>query len=173
MDFTTIIDADLTALLGEVYAEVQRRQALTDAPKQVVDAQTAYLTARDQPTTAPKTKVTDWPKYVPPTGAHDSYPYGYVVRDANKLWSASRTDKASSTYQPSITPAEWTDVTYDLLPELKPAGTLAWSATTDYKVGDQVTHNSSTWECLLAHGKEQQGAWEPSAATPTIWKKVN
>ena len=90
----------------------------------------------------------------------------------DKLWSVSSTDKTLSSHQPSTTPTEWTDVTYDLLPDLKPTCTPAWSASANYPVGDQVIHNGTTWQCLLAHGAEQQGAWEPSASTPTIWKKV-
>ena len=173
MDFASYTGSALQALLGETYAEVQRRAALAQAASKIRQVQADYLTARDPATipTEQRTKVAEWPAFKQPVGAHDAYPYGWVISESGKLYKANRADKAPSSQVPSTVPTEWVDVTYDLLPALKPpADTIAaWSATATYKVGGKVTRNGRIWQCLLAHGAEQQGNWAPSAYTPTIW----
>lgn len=44
-----------------------------------------------------------------------------------------------------------------------------WSAQASYAVGDVVDRDGRYYRCLVAHGAERQGTWEPGPATPTIW----
>jgi len=51
----------------------------------------------------------------------------------------------------------------------------AWSADATYSVGDLVSDGGSTWSCLIAHGPERQGTWEPNAQTAAagVWALVS
>ncbi|MER7004039.1 lytic polysaccharide monooxygenase [Dactylosporangium sp. NPDC000555] len=50
-----------------------------------------------------------------------------------------------------------------------PAGTTTWAAGTAYKVGDRVTYNGVTYQCLQAHTAIP--GWEPPNVQ-ALWKRV-
>ena len=178
-DDLSVLDPDSAqTLLAQIDDHIEplwavraRVEQIAQAPAKAADLATTYLDARDgaQPTEG---AVADWPTYRPPTGAHDAYPAGRVIRWTDgRLYRAVRSSVAHS---PAEYPADWTDVTDELTgtapPDPAPSAP-AWSATATYHVGDLVSKGGQTYRCLIAHGAEQQGTWPPGAAW-TVWELV-
>ncbi len=171
-DWTAI--ADPSALRTQVDAAMvmlgQARLRLTTLiyiPAQVEQASATYLDARDgtQPDTG---QAGDWPPYRQPTGAHDAYPTGRVIRwNDGRLYRAARSGVAHS---PAEYPADWTDVTAELTGVDPPDTPTAaeWSITTAYGVDDLVTYEGLVYRCIRAHGTEYQGTWRPPATG--VWE---
>ena len=115
----------------------------------------------------------DVPEWSQPTGAHNAYKPGALVRWDGKVWRNRTT--AWLAHSPADYPAGWELV---LDPGVTDPGAggdggtgdgyPAWSADATYAVGDRVTHNGHAWECKVAHGAEYQGTWAPGIA-PTVW----
>ena len=173
-DWTAI--ADPSALRTQVDAAMvtlgQARLRLTtliDIPAQVAEISSAYLNARDgiPPDTG---QASDWPAYRQPTGAHDAYPAGRVIRwNDGRLCRAARSGVAHS---PAEYPADWTDVTDELTGVAPPETPTAepWSASASYAVGDLVSRGGVVYRCLIAHGAEYAGTWGPPATG--VWELV-
>ena len=175
-DWTAI--ADPSALRTQVDAAMvtlgQARLRLTtliDIPAQVAEIGAAYLNARDgiPPDIG---QASDWPAYRQPTGAHDAYPAGRVIRwTDDRLYRAVR---SGVVHTPAEYPPDWSDVTEALVgtapPDPAPSAP-AWLATATYRVGDLVSKGGQIYRCLIAHGAEQQGTWPPGAAW-TVWGLV-
>ena len=146
-----------------------RLTTLIETPAQVEQASATYLDARDgtQPDTG---QAGDWPPYRQPTGAHDAYPTGRVIRWTDgRLYRAVRLGVAHS---PAEYPADWTDVTDDLTGVDPPDTPTAaeWSAAASYAPGDLVSRGGIVYRCLIAHGAEYAGTWGPPATG--VWELV-
>lgn len=146
-----------------------RLTTLIDIPAQVAEISSAYLNARDgiPPDTG---QASDWPAYRQPTGAHDAYPAGRVIRwNDGRLCRAVRSGVAHS---PAEYPADWTDVTDELTGVDPPETPTAepWSASASYAVGDLVSRGGVVYRCLIAHGAEYAGTWGPPATG--VWELV-
>ena len=156
---------DIDGLLTAVLPVRTRCATLTETPAQVAEISSAYLDARDgtQPDAG---QAGDWPPYRQPTGAHDAYPAGRVIRWTDgRLYRAVRSGVAHS-------PADWTDVT-DKLTGVAPPDTptaAEWSAAASYAVGDLVSRGGIVYRCLIAHGAEYAGTWGPPATG--VWESV-
>ena len=72
--------------------------------------------------------------------------------------------------QSHMTLESWTPPnTLGVLWQTQAPQTSEWTAGVAYKVGDKVTYNGSTYECLQAH--TSISTWYPSAV-PALWKKL-
>ena len=147
-----------------------RLTTLIDIPAQVAEISAAYLNARDgiPPDIG---QASDWPAYRQPTGAHDAYPAGRVIRWTDgRLYRAVRSGVAHS---PAEYPADWTDVTAELTGVDPPETPTAepWSASASYAVGDLVSRGGVVYRCLIAHGAEYAGTWGPPATG--VWEMIS
>ena len=165
MDLTTLTDAEARDLLARVYAEVQRRDAIAQAPAQAEALAAIYAAAIDRK---------DGDPYQPVTGAHDAYPPGSIVEGNAGEYHRST---AWASHAPGTTGAPWERVWADgdgwtTTPPATGPTASPWSATTTYTVGARCTKDGRVWECLVAHGPERQGTWAPGPATPTVWRDI-
>lgn len=176
-DDLTDLPAEAAVTLGDEISRVitqlldvqSRLTVLTTAAAAVEALQSEYLDARDgtQPDTG---QASDWPAYRQPTGAHDAYPAGRVIRwNDGHLYRAARSGVAHS---PAEHPADWTDVTDELTGVDPPETPTAaeWSAAASYAVGDLVSRGGVVYRCLIAHGAEYAGTWGPPATG--VWELV-
>lgn len=164
-DITTLSDDDLDDLWRAVVVEQERRRILATAPQQ------ADALARQWADASGRSDGDEWQQ---PLGAHDAYPAGAVVVLDGQAY---RNDHAGvNPWKPGDVGAPWTPVWPDgdkwttTPPAPAGGGAAAWLSGVAYKVGDMVTHDGATWECVLAHTSDD--GWKPSAATYTVWKKV-
>lgn len=150
-----VLDGHLGAL-GEIR---DRLRVLVDAPSRVVAEQAAFLDARDGAEPAPGAGIVAWPEYRQPTGAHDAYPGGRVVRWLDRLYRSSRDGVAHSPYAGAE-------------PEPPPVASRGeWDPTATYAIGDTVTRDGVMYRCRVPHGAEYQGTWAPGAAW-AVWELV-
>lgn len=94
IDLTTLTDAEARDLLAAVYAEVQRRDTLTQAPAQAEALAATYAAAIGRK---------DGDPYQPVTGAHDAYPPGSIVSEDGEYYRAT----AWASHAPGTTGAPW------------------------------------------------------------------
>jgi hypothetical protein len=164
-DLTALTDDEARDLLARVYADVQRRDALAQAPAQAEALAATYAAAIGRK---------DGDPYQPVTGAHDAYPPGSIVSEDGEYYRAT----AWASHAPGTTGAPWERVWangdgWTATPPAPTAPTVApWSATAAYSVGNRCTKDGRVWECLVAHGAEYQGTWAPGPATPTVWRDI-
>lgn len=157
---------EITAALVPIHAALEALRVIATAPRVVEEAAAAYLDARDGTEPDPAAaEPGDYPPYWQPSGAHDAYPAGRIIRDADgQLWEARRSGVA---HPPAEAPEEWArvwlvDGTISLTPPETPTPAWpAWDAATAYRRGDEavmVTHKGRLWE--LVHTNADPG-WEP------------
>ena len=79
-DLAALNDADLDALRLAVLLEQERRNLLVQAPAAAVELATRYAAAIGRKEGDP---------YQPVTGAHDSYPPGFIVSDGGNHYRAT------------------------------------------------------------------------------------
>ena len=79
MDLTALTDDEARDLLDAVYADVQRRTTLANAPARAEALATAYAAAIGRK---------DGDPWVQPTGAHDAYAKGITVTHGGKTWES-------------------------------------------------------------------------------------
>lgn len=134
-------DEDLIALYWACLAEQERRRRLIDLPAQVEQMTRQYLDARDgtHPTEQAETlaDVAARPVWVQPTGAHDSYPAGWIVKHGGVL------------YQSLIAANVWE-------PGGKGVSAGLWKTVTD--AGDPPTTSH-----IPANGTQVQTGWDRGA----------
>ena len=156
MDLTTLTDAEVRDLLGRVYTEVQRRDAIAQASAQAEALAATYAAAIGRKPGDP---------YQPVTGAHDAYPPGSIVSDGGNHYRAT----AWASHAPGTTGAPWERVWADGdgWTTTPPAGTPIpeWDAAVAYRPPAVVTHKGKTWD--LAHTNSDPG-WEPGVV-PGVW----
>ena len=91
----TLTDAEARDLLAAVYAEVQRRDTLAQAPAQAEALAATYAAAIGRK---------DGDPYQPVTGAHDAYPPGSIVEGNAGEYHRST---AWASHAPGTTGAPW------------------------------------------------------------------
>ena len=162
-------DEDLIALYWACLAEQERRRRLIDLPAQVEQMTRQYLDARDgtQPTEQAETiaDAAAWPAWVQPTGAHDSYPAGWIVKHGGVLY---RSLIAANVWEPGgegVPAGLWETVTDAGDPPTTPDAP-EWAAGTAYTVGGTVTYGGQVYRCVQAHTASV--GWKPSRV-PALW----
>lgn len=169
-DEATALKIALDQHIGPLVVARKRVAAIADISGRLAAIAGDYLDARDGPQPL-SGKVADWPAWRQPTGAHDAYPSGRVIRWTDgHLYRATR---SGVVHTPAESITDWADVTDELAGTTPPPTPEAdpWDATATYKYGALVAHNGKTWRCISAHGPEQQGQWKPGAAW-TVWELV-
>ena len=78
-DLTALTDDEARDLLGRVYAEVQRRDAIANAPAQAEALSATYAAAIGR---------NDGDPWTQPSGAHDAYAKGITVTHGGKTWES-------------------------------------------------------------------------------------
>lgn len=169
IDLTTLTDAEARDLLARVYADVQRRDAITQAPAQAEALAATYAAAIGRK---------DGDPYQPVTGAHDAYPPGSIVEGNAGEYHRST---AWASHAPGTTGAPWERVWPDGTgwTTTPPAtGPLAWAvgisavgpADPDGKPQTVVSHEGRLWRCKVTH--VTHSGWVPSAATYAVWTDI-
>lgn len=167
-DLTTLTDAEARDLLGRVYAEVQRRDAIAQAPAQAEALAATYAAAIGRK---------DGDPYQPVVGAHDAYPPGSVVSADGDHWRAT----AWASHAPGTQGAPWERVWPDgddWTTTPPDAGPLAWAVgisavgpdDPDGKPQTVVSHEGRLWRCKTTHVTHE--GWEPSAAAHAVWTDI-
>jgi len=150
MPLTDMTDADLTALLGDVYLESERRAALRAAPAVIEQAAAEWRAASGR---------RDGDPYVAPTGYHDAYELDATVTHDGLRWRATRD---GATGVPGASP-DWRQVAEEgqALPWVQP------HAGSEYPAGAVVTHKGRRWRNDLG----RPNGWEPGA-TGASWTDI-
>ena len=148
MDLTTLTDAEARDILARVYAEVQRRDTLANAPAQAEALAATYAAAIGRKDGDPWTQ---------PTGAHNAYQFGAVVTDAGKTWISLI---PANVWRPGV--SGWR--------EQVAQGYPAWVQPTGghdaYKMGDRVRFEGADYESTI-----NGNSWSPTAY-PAGWRKL-
>ena len=148
IDLTTLTDAEARDLLARVYAEVQRRATLANAPAQAEQISRAWADASGRKDGDPWTQ---------PTGGHDAYPLGAVVTDAGKMWISLI---PANVWRPGV--SGWREQVAQGYPVwVQPTG-----GHDAYKVGDRVSFEGGDYESTIAGN-----VWSPTAY-PAGWRKL-
>jgi chitinase len=109
--------------------------------------------------TWPAGVIPDWSQ---PQGSHDAYPAGFEVYHVptDRIWVS---DIDANVWEPNSAADTWTlrDDQEPLEPD-----TDEWQAGTAYTVGDLVTYQETTYECLQAHTAIV--GWQPPNV-PALW----
>lgn len=159
VDLSTYTLDELAALASQVRDEQAKRATIANAPQQISAINSKVLAAQG---------VSDGSAWVQPTDASNAYPIGWTVTYNGKTWQ-SRIAANTTTPGDPADPQNyrwWQDMT----PPPPTTGTPAWSgAGVAYAIGDKVTYNGSTYQCLQAH--TSQPDWTPDA-TPALWQLV-
>lgn len=151
IDYTTLTDLEVAQLKAEASLEEQRRVRVALAPAQAEAVAVSYL--QD----VGRTDGADW---VQPEGAHDCYPLGYTVHKDGILWESLI---PANVTVPGTDPRWWKDLTTVFEDGVWYPNSIV------YNVGDVVTYNGTSYECLQAH--TSQAGWEPSIV-PALWKDL-
>ena len=149
MDLTTLTDAEARDLLARAYAEVQRRDAIANAPAQAEALAATYAAAIGRKDGNPWTQ---------PQGAHDAYAKDITVTHGGKTWE-SRTP--NNVWEPGV--SGWREKTT--------AGTVAdfvqpTGAHDAYAKGARVRFYGKVYE-----SKVDGNAYSPSAYPPN-WRLI-
>ena len=172
-DWTAVADpaglrTEIDAAMSTLGQARLRLTTLIDTPAAVEQISATYLDARDG--TPPDTgQARDWPAYRQPTGAHDAYPAGRVIRWTDgRLYRAVRLGVAHS---PAEYPADWTDVTDKLTgvdpPEAPVVTADPWSPDMAYAAGVEVSFGGHTYRSKVPIAAGQYGAMTPD--NPVLW----
>lgn len=149
-ELRALTDTDLQHLLGEVYAEVQRRQTLAAAPAEAEALAHRYAEAIGRE---------DGDEWAAPSGAHNAYPQGAIVTHDGKQWESLT---PANVWAPGI--SGWRELTADDGP---PPEWVAPSGAHDaYGTGDRVTYQGDTYESLI-----DGNVWSPDS-NPAGWEKI-
>ena len=161
MDLTTLTDDEARDLLARVYADVQRRDAIAQAPAQAEALAATYAAAIGRK---------DGDPYQPVTGAHDAYPPGAVVSDGGDYYRAT----GWASHAPGTTGAPWERVWADgdgWTTTPPAAGPLVWAVGISAVAGETVvSHEGRLWRCEVTH--VTHAGWAPSAAAYTVWTDI-
>lgn len=163
-----VAQRDLTAALNALRVVATTQTRIAETAEQ-------WLDVRDgrEPDPASAT-VEDYPTYVAPSGVHDAYPQGRIVRADGRLWQARRSGVAHS---PTEAPEEWQEVFLvdgeitterPVNPDTGEPDWPAWDPEASYHRGSEpikVVHNNRLWE--LIHTNSDPG-WEPGTL-PSVW----
>jgi hypothetical protein len=101
------------------------------------------------------------PEWVQPLGGFDAWPLGAKVLHSGFTWESL---VANNVWQPGAVGTEtlWRNLT-------PPPATTEWKAGVQYKVGDVVTYQGSSYRVLQAH--TSQAGWTPPVV-PALFLKL-
>lgn len=166
IDLSILNDAALDELRRDVVIEQEKRYVLAHAEQQAQELNERYTQAIGRK---------DGDEWIAPTGAHDAYPPKSVVSVGGQFF---RNDHSGvNPWKPGDVNASWTPIWEvdgewsDVPPVGDDGKPAAWMSGVAYKVGNKVTHDGATWECVLAHTSHD--GWKPSAETHAVWKRIN
>ena len=114
--------------------------------------------------TLPDETAENVPELFAPWQVGHAYTVGDRVQDEVVLYKCIQAHTSQADWKPSVTPALWTVVHVEPIPEwVQPTG-----STDAYMTGDKVRHNDQVWESLI-----DNNVWEPGAAgTEALWQAV-
>lgn len=159
VDLSTYTDDELTDLASQVRDERSKRATIANAHSQISDINAKVLQAQG---------VSQGEPWVQPTDATNAYPIDWTVTYNGKTWKSLIAANTTIPGDPADPQSYrwWQDMT----PVPPTSGPPAWSgAGVAYAVGDQVTYNGQTYQCLQAH--TSQPDWTPDAV-PALWQLV-
>ena len=148
MNLTTLTDDEARELLARVYADIQRRDAIAQAPAQAEALAAAYAAAIGRQ---------DGDPWQAPTGAHDAYRQGATVTHDGRQWESLT---PANVWQPGV--SGWRE----LVAEGYPAWVQPTGAHDAYAIGDRVSFEGSDYESTIAGN-----TWSPTAS-PAGWRKL-
>ena len=148
-DLTALTDDEARDLLGRVYAEVQRRDAIANAPAQAEALSATYAAAIGR---------NDGDPWTQPSGAHDAYAKGITVTHGGKTWESLT---HANVWIPGV--SGWREKTTapTIADFVQPTG-----AHDTYAKGARVRFDGKVYESLLGGN-----AWSPTAHKAG-WKLV-
>lgn len=159
IDLSTYTLDELAALASQVRDEQAHRSIIANAPAQISAINAKVLAAQG---------VSQGSAWTQPTDATNAYPIGWTVTYGGKTWQSLI---AANTTTPGD-PADpqnyrwWKDTT----PVPPTTGTPAWDGNgVAYAIGDKVTYNGPTYQCIQAH--TSQPGWDP-VSVPALWQPV-
>ena len=170
LDLTTLTDEALADLSHEVTAERSRRWAVATAQERAAEVQEDAAHRLDEVASSfhgatGGVGTLDAPvPWTEPTGAHDAWPLGSVVRDAaGKVWESLV--PANATPPSSSNRRWWREVTAD-----PGDGPPAWDPGAYYRVGDVVERLGEVYTCTHEH--QAAPGWEPENPTMhAVWRR--
>ena len=140
-DIITLPDDDLQTLLGDAYAEVQRRATLATAPAEAEALAARYAEAIGRE---------DGDQWVAPTGAHNAYPQGGIVTHQGKTWESLT---PNNVWTPGV--SGWRENVTEGYPAwVQPAG-----AHDAYAKDAKVTHKGRIWTSTAANNTWAPGVY--------------
>lgn len=164
IDLQALEAAEFQTLVTMVNTEAQRRRVLATYTEDMDRLQTAYQQARG----IIKGTGAEW---TPPTGAHDTYRLGDIIKYQGKYWRSTIPNNA---WSPADYPDGWEQVEEADLPEGTGEETTLdypeWAAGIDYKTGDRVTHNGVAYEITQPHTSAAH--WLP-ADVPALYSRIS
>lgn len=174
-DLAALTDEQLEETFNQVKAAFSviqqsylRLNAMVGARAKVEQAATEFLTARDgdQPIVEPGSPVDQFPKWIQPKGAHDTYPLKYVVRFDRKLY---RSTHPFNSWKPTDQNSQWEQISPDdTAPPPETPKANPWATGVTYStVGQLVTFEGVTYSLIQAH--TSQAGWTPKAV-PALWR---
>ena len=162
MDLTTLTDTEARDLLARVYADIQRRDAIAQAPAQAEALAATYAAAIGRKDGDPWTQ---------PTGAHNAHADGAIVTHGGQHYRSTHSGNA---WEPGALNAPWEPVWPDgdgWTTTPPAAGPLVWavgiSAVADTTV---VSHEGRLWRCKVTH--VTHAGWVPSASAYAVWTDI-
>lgn len=155
MDLTTLTDDEARDLLGRVYAEVQRRDTLANAPAEAEALAATYAAA---------TGRKDGDPWTQPQGTHDAFRAEAIVTHGGKTWESLI---PNNVWEPGV--SGWREkVAND--PDTGEPGVPDFVQPTGghdaYQIGDRVRFDGKVWESLI-----DANVWSP-AAHAAGWKLI-
>lgn len=127
-----------------------------------------------QPATPPVAAASQYPEWVRPTGAHDAYPQGWIVRHGERLWLSLI---SGNVWEPGgyVPVPTWREVhetkTGDTEAPVAPTpSSPEWQAGQAYLVGDRVTYQGHVYRCAQPH--VAMATWTPDVS-PSLWSRLD
>lgn len=155
LDLSALSLEELINLRGRVAAEIHRKQTLADAPARVDELATQVLTAEG---------IAPGDPWRAPTGAHDSYPSGWLVTHGGKTWESLI---PANVWEPGV--SGWREVT-EPDPDTGEPTYPEWVQPTGqhdaYQTGDRVTFDGDVYESVI-----DNNTWSP-ADYPAGWQRI-
>ena len=157
IDYSTLSNEDLCSVMRSAEEELKAREALVETEQKVVELQEKFLKVRDRD--VPESDVPNW---IQPTGAHDVYPKGFIVRHDGKIWVNQH---PMNSWEPGTTNSQWIQ---SVIPEPEnEAGIPEWGVGQEVTLGDLRVYEGTVWSAVIGHVTHE--GWAPSQFTHAVW----
>lgn len=157
IDYSTLSNEDLSSVMRSAEGELKARQTLIETEDKVVELQERFLRVRDRD--VPENDVPNWTQ---PTGAHDVYPKGFIVRHDGKIWVNQH---PMNSWEPGTTNSQWIQ---SVTPEPEnEAGIPEWGVGQEVMSGDLRVYEGTVWSAVIDHVTHE--GWVPSQFTYAVW----